>query len=248
MRKLQRSLLASAIALALAASGTAAAQFSNIFFFGDSLTDAGNYKAVVPPGTGLFTTNPGPVWPHRVRGALRLRRRPRRCSRTATITRTAARASRSCPAFRPSRRPAAAVPIATQVQQYLAAAGPADPNAIYSLQAAATISSFSSASLGAGAATPAQVQAALGTAAVQLGTQVAILNAAGARYLIVWNVPDIGLTPDAIASGQAARSPRWRASSTPRCGNAGRRRRKHDPARFLQAVRRDRRQSQRCMA
>ena len=59
-------------------------------------------------------------------------------------------------------------------------------------------------SRGAGAATPAQVQAAIGTAAVQLGTQVAILNAAGARYVLVWNMPNLGLTPDAIASGQAA--------------------------------------------
>jgi outer membrane lipase/esterase len=63
MRTLQRSLLASAIALSLAVSGSASAQFSNTFFFGDSLTDAGSYKPVLPPGTGLFTTNPGPVWP-----------------------------------------------------------------------------------------------------------------------------------------------------------------------------------------
>ena len=62
MRKLQRSVLASAIALAIAASGNAAAQFSNVYFFGDSLTDAGSFKPVLPPGTGLFTTNPGPVW------------------------------------------------------------------------------------------------------------------------------------------------------------------------------------------
>mgnify|MGYP003693615601 CR=1 FL=1 len=47
----------------LAASGNAAAaQFSERLFFGDSLTDAGSYKPVLPPGTGLFTTNPGPVW------------------------------------------------------------------------------------------------------------------------------------------------------------------------------------------
>ena len=52
MRKLQRSLLASAVALALAASGTAAAQFSNVYFFGDSLTDAGNYKPVTAAGHG----------------------------------------------------------------------------------------------------------------------------------------------------------------------------------------------------
>ena len=62
MRLIQRSLVSTAIALALAASGNAAAQFSNVYFFGDSLTDMGSYKPVLPPGRGMFTTNPGPVW------------------------------------------------------------------------------------------------------------------------------------------------------------------------------------------
>jgi outer membrane lipase/esterase len=33
-----------------------------VYVFGDSLTDMGSYKPVLPPGTGMFTTNPGPVW------------------------------------------------------------------------------------------------------------------------------------------------------------------------------------------
>ena len=55
------SRVAVALTFALAA-GTASAQFSNSYFFGDSLTDSGSYKPVTPPGTGRFTTNPGPVW------------------------------------------------------------------------------------------------------------------------------------------------------------------------------------------
>ena len=43
-----------------------------------------------------------------------------------------------------------------------------------------------------------------GTAAVQLVQQVGTLQAAGARYVMVWNLPDIGKTPDGTASGQAA--------------------------------------------
>src|SRR5215210_7766412 len=62
MRTLQRSLLAGTIALSLFTAGTGAAQFTNVYFFGDSLTDAGSFKPVLPPGTGLFTTNPGPMW------------------------------------------------------------------------------------------------------------------------------------------------------------------------------------------
>ena len=60
MRTFKRVLLAGALALAVA--GPAAAQFTNFYVFGDSLSDAGSYKPVVPPGTGLFTTNPGPIW------------------------------------------------------------------------------------------------------------------------------------------------------------------------------------------
>ena len=60
MQKFKRALLAGAIGLAL--STPAAAQFTASYFFGDSLTDTGYYKPVLPPGTGLFTTNPGPVW------------------------------------------------------------------------------------------------------------------------------------------------------------------------------------------
>jgi outer membrane lipase/esterase len=56
----------------------------------------------------------------------------------------------------------------------------------------------------AGAATPAQVQANLATAATELVQQVGRLNAAGARYIIVWNMPDIGKTPFGFGSGQSA--------------------------------------------
>ena len=60
MKNFKRALIAGAVGCALSTS--AAAQFTAVYFFGDSLTDSGFYKPVVPPGTGLFTTNPGPVW------------------------------------------------------------------------------------------------------------------------------------------------------------------------------------------
>ena len=63
MRRMKRTLLASALFVGLGLSyGEAAAQFSGFFFFGDSLSDAGSFKPVLPPGTGKFTTNPGPIW------------------------------------------------------------------------------------------------------------------------------------------------------------------------------------------
>jgi len=63
MRTIRTTLLASALLIAFGLShGEAAAQFSGVYFFGDSLSDAGTFKPVLPPGTGKFTTNPGPVW------------------------------------------------------------------------------------------------------------------------------------------------------------------------------------------
>ena len=58
---MRSALVASAVAVACAA-GPAAAQWSGFYFFGDSLTDAGSYKPVLPAGTGHFTTNPDLVW------------------------------------------------------------------------------------------------------------------------------------------------------------------------------------------
>src|SRR5437762_14124845 len=56
MQTMQRTLLASALAVGLGlANGEASAQFNQFFFFGDSLTDAGIYGA-------RFTVNPGLVW------------------------------------------------------------------------------------------------------------------------------------------------------------------------------------------
>ena len=56
---------------ATAAPSASAAQFTGVYVFGDSLSDAGYYRPVLA-GLGLpqpvvntlgrFTTNPGPVW------------------------------------------------------------------------------------------------------------------------------------------------------------------------------------------
>ena len=53
MRKLQRSLLVSAVGTRnCGIRQRPPQQFSNVYFFGDSLTDAGSFKPVLPPGTG----------------------------------------------------------------------------------------------------------------------------------------------------------------------------------------------------
>src|SRR6185503_5697681 len=62
------SALALSVAAAFGPAPAQAAQFSNIYVFGDSLSDAGYYRGFLAslglPAAqmGRFSTNPGPVW------------------------------------------------------------------------------------------------------------------------------------------------------------------------------------------
>lgn len=200
MRTLKRTLLAGAVALALSTS--AAAQFSQAIFFGDSLSDSGNYKSLLPPGTGKFTTNPGPVWSEVFAQHFDLAAIPSTAGGT-NYAYGGARVTDLPGILGAPLNPNDATPVATQVKQFLAK-GPADPNAIYTIQAGGNDFFYQLGLLAAGLATPDQVQAALGQAAINLGKQAAILQAAGARYLVVWTVPDVGTSLFGQASGQAA--------------------------------------------
>ncbi|HEV8257911.1 MAG TPA: autotransporter domain-containing protein [Casimicrobiaceae bacterium] len=202
MRRMKRTVLASALYIGLALShGEAAAQFSGFYFFGDSLTDAGTFKPVLPPGTGKFTTNPGPVWAEVL---------AQRYGFTATpanqggndYAEGGARVSQlpGVPPFPPT---AAAKPVTAQVQNFLQK-GAVDPNALYSVWAGSNDVAFQLGLAAVGAIPPSQIPGNLVTAATQLVQQVAFLNAAGARYIMVFNLPDLGKTPDGVASGQGA--------------------------------------------
>ena len=209
MRTFQRTLIASAIALGLAASGAASAQFSNAYFFGDSVTDSGNFKGQLPPGTGKFTTNPGPVWSEVFAERFGLTAVPS----NSGGTNYAYGGSRVTDLPGTVGLPLSgmdALPVATQVRQYLAK-GPADPNAVYSIQGGGNDFSYQFGLLLAGQATAAQVQAALANVAVDLAKQAATLQAAGARYIVVQWAPDIGTTLRGSLSGSRT-MPNTRAS------------------------------------
>lgn len=196
MRTFKRTLLAGAIALAI--SAPASAQFSNVYFFGDSLTDGGSYKPVLPPGTGLFTTNPGPVWALPFAEYLGSTEKPANQGGN-NYAEGGARVT-SLPGVPNSPPTATATPVATQISHYLAT-GPADPNSIYTVWAGAN-DIFTQIGLAqAGLITAAQLQANTALAAGELVAQIARLKAAGARYIIVFNVPDIGKTPYGVSTG-----------------------------------------------
>jgi outer membrane lipase/esterase len=200
MSRFRLSRTACAVALSLCA-GTAFAQFSNTYFFGDSLTDNGSFKPVLPPGTGLFTTNPGPVWSQLFAQHYGDSAQPANQGGT-NYAQGGARVS-DLPGVPDSPPTDNATPIATQVAQYLAA-HPVDRNAMYSFWGGANDIFYQLGALQAGAITQTELQTNVAGAAAALVQQVGILQAGGARYIMVWDVPDIGKTPFGAASGNAA--------------------------------------------
>ena len=191
MRKNRPTLAAAAVALALA-STTASAQFSGAYVFGDSLSDAGQYGS-------RFTTNPGLTFPMYLTQTYGISVTPS-FQGGNDYGQGGARVNSTSPLIPPG------VPnlsITQQVSQFLAK-GPVDPGALYQLQGGANDILVLASQAAGGQITAAQAQAGVAQAAVDLVTQAARLQAAGARYLVVYNVPDIGKSP--LAASQNAQS------------------------------------------
>jgi outer membrane lipase/esterase len=196
-----RSGLALALAALVAAPAMAQGPFSRTVFFGDSLTDSGHFRPVlmqVNPNANLvgrFTTNPGFVWAEYL----------------AQHYGTSAAANGNgqggdnyavggARAGLDTVGALGATPsLATQAARYLAAnGGRADGNALYTVWGGAN--DLFAVAAGAPAAT---------TIGQSVASQVGIvssLKAAGARYVMVPNLPDIGITPQFIAGGPAAQA------------------------------------------
>jgi outer membrane lipase/esterase len=195
---LRACVLATVVVLA---QGEAAAQFNQFYYFGDSLTDAGSFKPVLPPGTGLFTTNPGPIWAQVL---------AQRYGSTATpanqggndYAEGGARVSQ-LPGVPASPPTGTATPITQQISNFIAK-GQVNHGALYSVWGGADDVFYQLGLLAAGAISPSQAQANLALAATQLGGAVGVLNAAGARYILLFNLPDIGSTPFGKGSGQSS--------------------------------------------
>ena len=209
-----------AMLLTLFAGTTAsAAQFSNVVVFGDSLSDAGYYRPFLA-GLGLpsalvatlgrFTTNPGPIWAELVAQHYGALATPSNAGGWNFAQGGATVASDS-----PSTPPGFAQrPVSTQITEYLARnGGAADPNALHAVWAGGNdfLNNFSR--LAAGQITQAQFQTNfLGAASAEI-QQVGRLRAAGARYVMVFALPDVGATPFALAAGAANAAAATQASA-----------------------------------
>jgi outer membrane lipase/esterase len=189
--------LAGAITAALLFSASASAtDFSNVIVFGDSLSDGGNISLATAPGIQpplRFTTNPGTTAAENVAAGLGFTLAPSVAGGTDFAWGGAGFVNN-----------VAAVPtIPQQLQMYLGAnGGKADSRALYQVWGGANDIFYLSGTLtdpnaiAAGAVNAAQTELGL------LGG----LQAAGARYVVVYNLPDLGKTPSAAAGGAAAQA------------------------------------------
>jgi outer membrane lipase/esterase len=204
-----RSLLAASLALAVAPA-FAQDTFSQTVFFGDSLTDSGFYQPVLVATNGpqaatvaRFTTNPGLVWAEFLADYYGTDATPAWQLTPTGIVSTgggdfAAGGATVVPGpgFPPAPPTQFAPSITDQVNAYLAAnGGVADPNALFTVWGGANDLFFNI----NGATTQAQFIGAAGAEVTLIGS----LEAAGARYVMVPTLPDVGLTPFGLSQGAA---------------------------------------------
>ena len=188
-----------ALALAFAAMPAfAQASYSQTVFFGDSLTDAGFFRPLLPasvrPVTGQFTTNPGLVWSQNVAEFYGTTAGPNGNGQTGTNY--AAGGARNGLNTLGALGPIPS--LAAQATSYLSAnGGRADRNALYTVWGGAN-DLFAITNAGA----PAQPTISAAVTA-QIGI-VGQLQSAGARYILVPTIPDLGSTPAFRAQGPAA--------------------------------------------
>lgn len=184
-----------------------AAGYSDLIVFGDSLTDSGNMAADEGVDAGQVITandyypwNPyaggaysnGPIWAEAL--ALRM-------SLPALLP-SSAGGGNFAYAFAKVLSPGSSKPysLPTQVGQYLARqSASADPNALYVLAGGAN-DLFFARHTAAGTAAAASLNARFSKAT---GDMVDTLQAAGARHIVVWNVPNLALTPGLLSEGAA---------------------------------------------
>ena len=216
--RLHRSILAAALALAtlpaLADSTSTYTDFSQTVFFGDSLTDSGFYQPVLVAFNGpsaaavaRFTTNPGLVYAEFLADYYGTNATPAwqltPGSTGFSITGAggdnyAAGGATISPGagFPPTTFTAYAPSLTTQINAYLTAnGGHANPDALFTVWGGANDLFYHL----AGATSQAQFLGAAGAEVALVGQ----LESAGARYVLVPTLPDVGQTPFGLSQGAA---------------------------------------------
>lgn len=213
--KSKRNVLAVLLACGLAAgSAVQAREFSNLYIFGDSLSDSGTFAAAIaaPLAFAKFTTNADNVWGQNLAARYGTTISPAYSTAGFVYTANGTGNNFAIGGARADLQPgvlggalapmqAALPPVSAQVTSFLSR-GAVDPNALYAVWAGANDVFTQLGAVGAGLPIPTAL-ANLQTAATAEVTQIARLRAAGARNLIVVGLPNIGATPFGTASGPA---------------------------------------------
>ncbi len=211
----QRAVLA-ALLIGATVVGAQAANYSNLYIFGDSLSDSGAFGPLLGVGRNdRFTTKPGNVWGENL-GA--------RYGVSVTPVYTATLGAAGVLSFpsdvsgnnfavgdarinaEPPNNPTVVnLPsVSTQVNGFLAR-GAVDANALYALWAGGN-DVFAQFSIGAGMAPSATAQVAIATAANDLTAQVTRLQSAGARNVIVIGLMDTATAPFGLSASDSDRA------------------------------------------
>jgi outer membrane lipase/esterase len=203
-------LIVGAVALALAASSAHAQRFSRVVSFGDSLSDAGNIGLAPGAAGGLggafgpsqsFTTNPDPVMVELLARYFGYANGPSLAGGTNFAWGGAcARPASAAPC---TNNPNPVTRLDAQIGSGLTG-GVADPRALYTVWMGAN-DLFGAIPVWASNPATASANASVGGIPVAQAVvgQVGRLQAAGARYIVVLNLPDLGVTPQ-FSSGPAA--------------------------------------------
>jgi outer membrane lipase/esterase len=193
------------LAFSVLVTAASAQNFSNSFFFGDSLTDSGwfLYKplggagfGLAPPGAGTWTTNPDPGWAQIFANKFG-------GNATPSDTPGVGGNNSAIGGARLVAQNGNVLSTQTQIANYLASTGGvADPNAIYAFWAGSNDLKTTTAPSGSSPGNivdPQNVPQLLAVAG-QAASQVAQLWNAGARYILVPNIPALNAAASA-ASG-----------------------------------------------
>lgn len=197
-----RSLMAVAIAMAALPAMAQQSPYTRTVFIGDSLTDAGYFRPLLPaevrPVTGQSTTNPGWTYAQFVADYYGTNASAHGNGQNGdNYAIGGARVGVDSSLTLAPGTPAVPVySLKTQTAQYLAAnGGKADANALYTVFGGAN-------DLFAIQAGAPLVSTLTNAVTDQVGI-VATLKGAGAQYVVVPTIPDVGLTPGARAGGAA---------------------------------------------
>jgi outer membrane lipase/esterase len=194
--------IAGAVALALGlvsiahATGNPNSTFSSVIAFGDSLSDAGNISLSEVPSfqpPQKFTTNPGTITVQNVAAGLGY-------TLTASLAGGTDYAWGGAGVNNNSPGTPDGVPTITmQVDAYLASHPTLNSHALYTMWGGANDIFYAT-------TTPATAQAQIVAAAQQEVKLLGEMQAAGAKNILVFNLPNIGLTPEATEAGASAAS------------------------------------------